>query len=200
MQHSPSIVTPMPVDATTSRRRRRGILALLLGLTTVSVGAGLFSLAYFTDSDATGTEFTSGTIIIDANPDPVVFTVDPIMPGDSLTAALTVDNTGTAELRYAMSTTASSALGDALTVEVKTLGTSCAAFDGTSVRSVTALDGAAIGLAAQGDDTGDRVLAAVTSETLCFRVALPFTAPNALQGLTSDVTFTFAAEQTANNP
>ncbi len=122
------------------------------------------------------------------------------MPGDSLTAALTVDNTGTAALRYAMDATATSALGDALTLEVRTAGTSCAAFDGTSVLAATALDGAGIGDSAQGDDAGDRVLAAVTGETLCFRVSLPFSAPNALQGATSDVTFTFDAEQTANNP
>lgn len=200
MQHSPSIVTPMPADAPTSRRRRRGILALLLGLTTVSVGAGLYSLAYFTDSDATGTQFTSGTIVIDANPEPVVFTVDPIMPGDSLTAALTVDNTGTAQLRYAMDSAATNALGDALTLEVREVGSDCATFDGASVLAATALDGAGIGDSAQGADSGDRVLAAVTGETLCFRVSLPFSAANSLQGQTSDVTFTFDAEQTANNP
>jgi len=200
MQHAPSIATPVPADAPASRRRRRGILALLLGLTTVSVGAGLFSLAYFTDSDSTGTSFTSGTIIIDANPDPVVFTVNPIMPGDALTAALTVANTGTAALRYAMDTTATTALGDGLTLEVRQIGSGCATFDGASVLAATALDGAGIGDNAQGDDTGDRVLAAATGETLCFRVSLPFSSPNALQGLTSVVTFTFDAEQTANNP
>jgi hypothetical protein len=35
---------------------------------------------------------------------------------------------------------------------------------------------------------------------LCFRVSLPLTTGNALQGITSAASFTFDAEQTANNP
>ena len=68
MQQAPTIVSPMPADAPPARRRRRGILALLLGLTTVSLGAGLYSLAYFTDTDSVNNTFTSGTIDIQANP------------------------------------------------------------------------------------------------------------------------------------
>ena len=83
---------------------------------------------------------------------------------------------------------------------VKTLGTSCAAFDGTIVLAATALNGAAIGSTTQGAQAGDRTLAGCANEVLCFRVSLPLATGNTLQGMTSAVTFTFDAEQTANNP
>jgi spore coat-associated protein N len=123
-----------------------------------------------------------------------------MVPGDSSTQAMTIANDGTADLRYAMSSLASNALGDTLTLTVKTEGTDCATFDGTTVLAATALDGAAIGNPAQGDDGGDRSLSAATSEVLCFRVELPLATGNSLQGTSSSVTFTFDAEQTANNP
>ncbi len=99
-----------------------------------------------------------------------------------------------------MSTTATTALGTALQLTVKTQGTSCAAFDGTTIVNGVALNGAAIGNPAQGAQAGDRTLAAASNEVLCFRVILPIASGNTLQGLTSAVTFTFDAEQTANNP
>src|SRR3970040_2639610 len=54
------------------RRKRRGILALLAALSTLSLGAGAFSLALFTDSaNATGA-FTTGTIDIAVRPPALV--------------------------------------------------------------------------------------------------------------------------------
>jgi predicted ribosomally synthesized peptide with SipW-like signal peptide len=180
-----------------SRQRRLG-MATLAVLAAVSVGAGATSLAIFTDSaESTGT-FTSGTIDITSSPT-VAFTVAAMMPGDTNTQALTIANAGTGALRYSLATVATNILGDALTLTVKALGTSCATFDGTSVLAATPLDGAAIGSAAQGADAGDRVLAAATSEVLCFRVSLPLATDNTSQGISSAVTFTFDAEQTANN-
>jgi hypothetical protein len=196
------LAIPMPnaTDDRERRRRRRGILALLLGLTILSVGAGMFSLAIFTDSDSSTGSFAAGTIDIESSPT-VAFTVTGMVPGDVETAALTIDNDGTAELRYALSTTATGTLGDTLTLTVKTQGTSCAAFDGTTVLTTDVLDGAGFGDPTQGDDTGDRVLAAASSEVLCFQVEFPAgTNDDPLQGATSDATFTFDAEQTANNP
>jgi hypothetical protein len=46
---------------------------------------------------------------------------------------------------------------------------------------------------------GDRALAGGTSENLCFRATLPLTTGNTFQNASTSVTFTFAAEQTANN-
>jgi len=198
MDHS-SIAVARATDDARPSRRRRGIVALLLGLTTLSLGAGLFSLAIFTDTDASTGTFASGTIDIVSSPT-VAFTVSAMVPGDSSTQALTINNAGTAPLRYALTTTATTVLGDTLTLAVKTLGTSCAAFDGTSVLAATALDGATIGNPAQGANAGDRSLAAAANEVLCFRVSLPLATGNTLQGATSTATFTFDAEQTANNP
>ena len=186
-------------DEHRSRRRRRGVLALLLGLTTLSLGAGMFSLAIFTDTDDAGGSFQAGTVDIESSPT-VAFTVTDMVPGDAVTQALTVANTGTAPLRYALSTVATDPLGDALTLEIRTLGTSCAAFDGSVVLATTVLDGAAVGSSAQGAQAGDRTIAAAGSDVLCFRVALPIATGDALQGTTAAVTFTFDAEQTANNP
>ena len=199
MQQSPTMVTPATADQPTSRRRRRGILAILLGLTTISLGAGMFSLAIFTDTDASTGTFAAGTIDIESSPT-VAFTVTGMVPGDSNTQALTIDNAGTASLRYALSTTATNTLGDTLTLTIKTLGTSCALFDGTSVLAATALDGAVVGNPTQGADAGDRTLAGAASEVLCFRVSLPLATGDSLQDATSSATFTFDAEQTANNP
>jgi len=178
--------------------RRRVALAAVLVLSLVSLGAGAMSLAIFTDSAASTGTFTSGTIDITSSPT-VAFTVGAMMPGDNNTQALTIANAGTGALRYSLTTVATNTLGAALTLTVKTPGTSCAAFDGATVLATTALDGAALGNPAQGADAGDRTLAAATNEVLCFRVGLPLATGNALQGISSTVTFTFDAEQTANN-
>ena len=201
MQQAPTIVSPTPgyaFDEPAPRRRRRGILALLLGLTTISLGAGMFSLAIFTDSDSTDGVFASGTIDIASSPD-FDLSVPALLPGDTATVALTIDNDGTGQFRYAMTADAPDLLGGTLLLTVKTQGTSCAAFDGTTVSGPTVLDSAAFGSPATGNDTGDRALAAGGSEVLCFRVQLPLASGNALQGQTSNATFTFDAEQTANN-
>ena len=179
-------------------RHQRLALAAVLGLSVVGLGAGAMSLAILTDSAASTGTFTSGTIDITSSPT-VAFTISAMMPGDADTQALTIANAGTGALRYSLTTVATNTLGSALTLTVKTLGTSCAAFDGTSVLAATALNGAAIGSPTQGADAGDRVLAAATNEVLCFRVSLPLATGNALQGISSSVTFTFDAEQTANN-
>jgi spore coat-associated protein N len=179
-------------------RHRRLALAAVLGLSVVSIGAGVMSLAIFTDTAASTGTFTSGTIDITSSPT-VAFTVGAMMPGDANTQALTIANGGTGALRYSLTTVATNTLGTALTLTVKTLGTNCTTFDGTTVLAATALNGAAIGNPAQGADSGDRVLAAATSEVLCFRVSLPLATGNGLQGISSSVTFTFDAEQTANN-
>jgi spore coat-associated protein N len=183
------------------RKRRRGIVALLGAVSVLTIGAGSISLAQFTDSASSTWAFTTGTI--DVNTSPAVLTaVTNMMPGDNATQALTVTNAGTGDLRYAMSTAATGALGTQLTLTVKTQdgGGGCAAFTGTSVLAATTLNGAAIGSNAQGANAGDRNLAAGASEVLCFRVSLPLSTGNTFQGVSSAVTFTFDAEQTANNP
>ncbi|MEO5941306.1 MAG: TasA family protein [Candidatus Limnocylindrales bacterium] len=183
------------------RKRRRGLVALLGALSILTIGAGSLSLAQFTDSATSTWAFTTGTI--DINTSPAVLTaVSNMLPGDTATQALTVTNGGTGDLRYALSVAATNTLGTQLQLTIKTQdgGGGCAAFTGTSVLAATTLNGAAVGSATQGANAGDRTLAAGATEVLCFRVSLPLATGNAYQGVSSAATFTFDAEQTANNP
>ncbi|MGD0248044.1 MAG: hypothetical protein ABSB75_03225 [Candidatus Limnocylindrales bacterium] len=167
------------------RRRRRGLLALLIaGAAIISVTGSIISLAVFTDSQqVTGNTFTTGTIDISV-----------------------VTNAGTAQLRYAITGIATDADGkhlyQVLTITIRTLGTNCATFDGTSLFSGTV--GIAttnlVGDPTQGGQVGDRTLNASANETLCFRATLPLGTGNGYQGATTTMIFTFDAEQTANNP
>lgn len=190
-------------DRTKRRRtRRRGIAALLTALAALTFGAGSVSLAFFTDADSSTWSFTTGTIDIESNP-AVVTAVTAMMPGDNASDSLTISNAGTATLRYAMSTAATNPLGNQLTLAVRAedAGGGCAAFTGAViVAGGTTLNGAAIGNPAQGAQAGDRTLAGGASEILCFRVSLASTTGNGFQGTSSVATFSFAAEQTANNP
>jgi len=180
------------------------LLALAVGgMLIVSVSAGAMSLALFTDTAAVGANaFTAGTIDITASPASALLTSSALMPGDSVNGELTIANAGTGTLRYAMtsSSTNTDSLGLAaqMTLVVKTLGTNCATFDGTTLYTGS-LNSAAIGNPAAGADTGDRSLSAATNEHLCFRASLPLASGNAFQGAATTTTFTFAAEQTANN-
>ncbi len=191
------------------RRRRRGLIVLLLSLSIASLGAGAFSLALFTDQETVGANaFDTGTIDLTVSPASALVTLSDMFPGDTVTGSLLVSNGGTGQLRYSMTTSTSgdAALAAALTLDVKTLGTSCATFDGTDVVTSAPLSGPGngFGSATGGPDSGDRTLtvapAAGSSETLCFRASLPIAADNTVQGLSTTATFTFDAEQTKNNP
>ena len=190
---------------THSHGLRAGLLGVLaVGLIAGSVGAGALSLALFTSTAASsGNAFTSGTVVIGVAPASTAITATNMMPGDTVNGSLTVSNTGTAQLRYAMSSastnTDAKSLKDQLQLTVKSAGTSCAAFDGTSLYS-GALGAAAFGSVTAGQQTGDRSLNAGANEILCFRVTLPTSTGNAFQGASTTATFTFDAEQTANNP
>ncbi len=194
-----------PMDQTISariqrRRKRRGIIALLAALSTLSLGAGAFSLALFTDSATATGAFTTGTIDIAVNPT-ALFTVAAAFPGDSGSATLTVANNGTGALRYAMTTAATNAdskgLRDQLQLTIKA-GTCPGA--GAALYGAAALSGALFGDPTQGSQAGDRTLAAGATEDLCYLWSLPSATGNAFQNATTTATFTFAAEQTASNP
>lgn len=206
--------TSQPViPARGARRGHRRILMLLLGATAViSVGAGQFSLALFTDQETVPATFTAGSIDLDGTAiDALILTTAAFMPGSTVTDDVLVSNVGTGQLRYSM-TTASTNLDtknvrDVLTLTVKTIdvttpGTPCNDFDGTSVLAATVLgtSTAAFGSPTVGPQAGDRTLNAAASETLCFRISLPSGTGNAYQSAATTTTFTFDAEQTANNP
>ena len=194
-------------------RRRRRFLLLLAVLAAISLGAGQISLALFTDQETVAATFGTGSIVLDdVKIDSLTLTTAAMMPGDTVTDDVVVENDGSAQLRYAMSTSSTNAdtkgLRDVLTLTVKTIdvttpGTPCDNFDGTTtVLAATALGAntAKFGDAAVGSQAGDRTLNAAANETLCFRVSLPSGTGNAYQSATTTTTFTFDAEQTASNP
>jgi predicted ribosomally synthesized peptide with SipW-like signal peptide len=193
-------------------RRRRRLLLLLATLGAISLGAGQLSLALFTDQETVAGTFSTGSIVLDdVKIDGLTLTTAAMMPGDTVTDDVVVENDGTAQLRYSMATTSTNAdlkgLRDVLTLTVRGIdatlpATPCDNFDGTLVLAATVLGAntAKFGDVTAGSQAGDRTLNAAANETLCFRVSLPGGTGNAYQSATTTTTFTFDAEQTASNP
>jgi spore coat-associated protein N len=180
--------------------RRRGRFAALLALALVSgsLGAGALSLAVFTDSQAvTGNAFATGSIDISTTPATALFNVSSMMPGDTNSQTIQVNNAGSGALRYAISTSIVS--GPTLAAQLQLDIYAGATCSGTPLYT-GALGSAAVGSAAQGANAGDRALAGLTNETLCFKSTLPLSTNNTFQNTSTSVTFTFDGEQTANNP
>ena len=186
---------------------------VLLSFAVLTVVVGVFASganAVFTSTASNGANtFTTGTVVIGTSPASAVITYSGMAPGDKVTAPLTVSNTGTLQLRYAVtSTTTENTLAAQLDLTIKSGVTTCtnAGFDtdGTAVYGAADLGSTTgvnvIGNPAQGADTDDRTLNASASEVLCFQASLPLATGNSFQGLTSTATFAFQAEQTANNP
>ena len=190
---------------------------IALGVTTITTGT-MVSLALFTDQETDDSTLTAGSIVLDATKiDALDLTVSNLMPGDTTRSPVTVENDGTAELRYAVSQSSTNAdskdLRSTLTLAIRTEDTGsgntfaedgdyCDDANGTVIRAAAVMGASAnvVGDPSQGADSGDRTLAASASETICFYVVLPLAADNTLQSATTTTTFTFDAEQTANNP
>lgn len=193
----------------------------VLGLAAVaaaSIGAGtMFTGALFTDQQVDSSTFTTGTISLDPTKIAAMdLTSTAMMPGDTKRSSVEVKNTGTAQLRYAVSQTSTNTdsknLRASLNLTVKTADTGagtdfgtdgdyCDDATGTTLRASAAMgaSGNLVGDPSQGSQSGDRTLNAGSSEVLCFTVTLDISAPNSMQGATTTSTFTFDAEQTANN-
>jgi predicted ribosomally synthesized peptide with SipW-like signal peptide len=198
------------MDDNRDHHRRRALLALLMaGTALISATGATMSLAIFTDSaSANANVFTTGTIHIGINPATAILTATTMMPGDTVSGQVLVSNTGTATLRYAVSGSATNAdgkgLASAITITIRQPdvagGSVCTAFSGLQLFSgaVPYVEGNLIGTFAT-HPNGGRTLNAAASETLCFRATLPLATANAAEGATTTETFTFYAEQTANN-
>jgi hypothetical protein len=196
-----STVDQIALDKTAQRRtkRRRALLAILLGSSLATLGAGAMTLAQFTDSDASTGSWTSGTIILGVSP-ATAFTATNIMPGEFANQTIVVSNTGTGPARYSLSTTATNTDTKGLAAQMTLLiqaGT-CAS-PGTTLYTGS-LGSAAFGSSAQGAQAGDRNVAATASDSLCFTWTFPLASGNAFQAASTTATFTFASEQTTANP
>ena len=215
-ENTPSLVRRAERKGKTMQRMTRGMLLALLVMSAAVVVAVGVSTALFTDQDAVGSNtFNTGTVSLTTSPTSAVWTaVTGAVPGDRATGSLTATNAGSAELRYAVTgsnTSATLAAGMNLRIGLRggascdfpyhnTDGTTTTLTDDTQLFAGALNTAALIGSNAQGAQAGDRTMAASASEVLCFAVVLPTTAGNSLQGLNNTATFTFDSEQTTNNP
>jgi predicted ribosomally synthesized peptide with SipW-like signal peptide len=195
-------------------RRRRGLIALLIaGTALIGATGATMSLALFTDSAAANANaFTTGTVHIGILPAATILQAPAMMPGDTVNGSVAVTNTGTAPMRYVVTGSASNldtkGLASQLVVTIRqpdgNAGTTCTAFTGNVLwtGAVPYVEGVLIGTnfgVNHPYGAGARPLASGISETLCFRATLPAATGNGYQGTTTTMTFTFYAEQTANN-
>ena len=199
--------TSRPPRARLGVRTRQLLLVATVALSIASVGAGSYTLAIFSSTNANaGNAFTVGTLGIGLSPASALISFTGMVPGDVSNGTLTVSNTGNSSLRYAVTTAATNAdtkaLRDQMTLVVKTKDTDtagCTNFNGTQLYSGTLALGA-LGDPSVGSQAGDRTLAGAASEVLCFRATLPSSTTSTFQGATTTATLTFSAEQTTNNP
>lgn len=193
-----------------ARRRRLIATTSIIGLAVVGV-TSLTTTALFSDTDTEGQSgFVAGTIDIGSSA--TVFDIDPDIgaaPGDTFYAPIVVSNDGTLELRYSIELAGSDdsfpALLDELTYSVRS-GVTAANCSAGTVAAGTVLGTGVLGSATHwigdvthGQDPGDRVLASGINETLCIGLEFSADAEDDVQGAEAGLTFTFHAEQTANN-
>jgi len=166
---------------------------LIIGL------CGVGTWAYFLDTEtSTDNTLAAGTLDLSWTNEsgvPLPFNVDSMAPGDTVEARISVRNTGNLGLRYAMTTDV--VLGQTLADQLQ-----CRLYDYVNGIDLYngSLSGAHIGNSAQGQQAGDRIVAGGSVDYLAIEVTLPAGTGDEYQGLTTNVTFNFIAEQTANNP
>lgn len=214
-----TIVNATSTSTPDERSRRRRVvwatLTLAIALATIAVSA---TGAIFTETDTVGDNiFTTGTVSLGQNPATAVVAAGDMAPGDVATGQVEVTNTGSLELRYAVTSTTNNdtlagqldlwVWGEAAEADSAGDNDTCDATPGAGVTTYLYTQGVlgstggtnVIGDPAVGGQAGDRVLGATLSEVLCFHVALPTETGNTFQNRSTTATFTFAAEQTANN-
>src|SRR4030042_542273 len=173
---------------------------VVISLLVIGVAAAIAlvgAVALFTDSETNpSNSFSTGTVDLAINPATAMFTVSNMAPGDVQYSGIQMTNSGSLELRYAMTTTAdgSSILDEQLdlTIDVVTgAGADTIWYTLDDVVGTAniygpdgALSSAAIGDPTQGGDTGDRTLSASGSERLRFKATLPLRKSNAYKALT----------------
>jgi len=198
-------------DDQRGRHRYAGTIVVvalsLVGLSTLVTGA------YFTSTQTIGANtFSTGTVSLGATPASTAISFANMAPGDSVTAPITVSNTGTLAYRYSLLSTSDATdanfLAAQLQLSVRVGVTACTnagfALTGSSLYGPGVLGSTAgtkvLGDAAQGAQAGDRTLAAGASEVLCLQATLPTSTGNTYQNKTTTASFRFDAEQTVNNP
>lgn len=171
---------------------------LVASVAIVSVaGAGIATAAsgaLFTDQDAATMDVSSGWVDV-AVGGPTVLALSNLKPGDVFFRSLNVANTGSLAFAYSLTATRPTGSGaplvDALRVETWKTATAEACAAGTYTNG--AQIGADVSLSQLA--LSGRQLTAGTAETVCLRISLPSSTPNAIAGKSSTVTLTVASEQ-----
>lgn len=166
------------------------------------------TVAYFRNTGAaTANAFTSGTVDIANSPSSALMSLSDLVPGETITAPLTITNSGTLQLRYALASTVTNSdakgLGAQLTLTIKSGVSSCTnvgfGSSGTVLYGAAPLGAIGSSLTLLGTPAafpnGGRALNAAANETLCFQVGLPSATSAAYQGATTTATFVFSAQQ-----
>lgn len=201
------------MHAPSSRTVRTGLAgAGLLAMCGIAFGS-LASSALFTSSASTGSAtVASGNVAIGlGGSGSTALAVSAMAPGDTRYGIVTLTNTGSLQARVASKATwsQSNALTQALSLSVRQItngSTTCDATLGWGTGDIISNQVAGVGIttipvygsATTGQQPGDRTVSAAGVETYCARLTLPVATGNAAASLTSDLTFTFDAEQTAN--
>jgi hypothetical protein len=184
-------------------------LAVVLITAVLALGTHTVAAMFASTSSSSGNQFVTGSVDLTVTPGSAILSMGAMMPGDSITAPVTVTNTGGSAMRYTIkSTTSESILAGQLNITVKAGVATC---DGTGFSgSGLVLYGPAalgsttgtklVGDPAQGAQAGDRPLAAGANEVLCLQILLPSSTDNSYLSRTTTATFDFFAEQTAGNP
>jgi hypothetical protein len=179
-------------------RRRLGVWVVAI---LAFVGLGLLARLFVFDRPSTEAHDLTlqvATLDVSAGPGDAILTAQGMAPGDVATGVFTVTNSSRGPLTYTMHhgtiSADRAALGAALQLTIRAVGSSCADFDG-AVLYAGPLDEATFG-----DGPTVRDLAGATADILCFRAALPIEAGNGLQGTATAVRLSFAAYQVGGTP
>jgi hypothetical protein len=196
------------IGAAISSLRVLGAVTLVLALVALAGGT---ALAAFGSWPAAG--FTQGSVSIAATPDDnTFFTSGPVVPGDHAVRGITVTNSGSLALRYAVtSISINDGLASWLDLTVweeaakGDTGDDCGQQPPAHTLYGPGDPGSPagtlfIGDPAQGFQAGDRTLPAGASEKLCFMLAVPLSVGNAFQSSRASPQFRFDAEQVDGNP
>ncbi len=201
-----------PAPADRERRRRLFATVGIVGLACVGIGQ-LTTGALFADSANASVSTASGNVAIQANGFATA-TLAPaanMAPGDTVYRSVNITNTGSLDLRYAITGLTSAETKNLSTVLRYTVfsGVSNAQCAVGTVGGGTALvSNLAIGTSSSpvvgsnvtGSDPGDRVLAAAApADALCVAIDLPTATTSTFASASATVQLTFDAEQTKNN-
>ena len=203
-------MTATPATSRKSRNTRK-VLGSLGVLGAAAAVAGLGTFGTFTDSTTPiSTEVVSGTVDIDlANPGATIpVTTTNFVPGDSMTRAVTLSNTGTSALStvvLGVTATTSSVLDTNTTNGLQLQVRSCSVAwtqGGTAQAPTYSCSGTTTERFA-GPVIGNRTLTGLNSlnpagvDHLTFSVSLPTAADNTFQGKTSTLNLVFTGTQRA---